>query len=235
MADTARLLVLHALRLRSVAPAEEVARRFSLDDATVREVLESSIEQGWVRHSDGVLRGYTLTVSGRTEGARLLAQELDGAGVRSSIEVGYREFMQMNGELLSICTDWQVMRVDGVEVVNDHHDAERDRRILERLGGLQQRSMPVLARLGASLERFDGYGSRLTAAHERIIGGETEWLTRPTIDSYHTVWFELHEDLLATLGRRRSDERHEPAGSPSGTAPDGPGSDPDPTDSTTAE
>jgi hypothetical protein len=27
------------------------------------------------------------------------------------------------------------------------------------------------------------------------------------IDSYHTVWFELHEDLLATLGRQRSQER----------------------------
>jgi len=26
------------------------------------------------------------------------------------------------------------------------------------------------------------------------------------IDSYHTVWFELHEDLLATLGRRRGDD-----------------------------
>ena len=26
------------------------------------------------------------------------------------------------------------------------------------------------------------------------------------IDSYHTVWFELHEDLLATLGIERSSE-----------------------------
>jgi hypothetical protein len=26
------------------------------------------------------------------------------------------------------------------------------------------------------------------------------------IDSYHTVWFELHEDLLSTLGIERSKE-----------------------------
>ena len=26
------------------------------------------------------------------------------------------------------------------------------------------------------------------------------------IDSYHTVWFELHEDLLATLGLERAAE-----------------------------
>jgi hypothetical protein len=26
------------------------------------------------------------------------------------------------------------------------------------------------------------------------------------IDSYHSVWFELHEDLLATLGIERGSE-----------------------------
>jgi hypothetical protein len=26
------------------------------------------------------------------------------------------------------------------------------------------------------------------------------------IDSYHTVWFELHEDLLSTLGIERASE-----------------------------
>ncbi|MDQ1375434.1 MAG: hypothetical protein QOJ09_2772, partial [Actinomycetota bacterium] len=28
----------------------------------------------------------------------------------------------------------------------------------------------------------------------------------PLIDSYHTVWFELHEDLLSTLGIERGSE-----------------------------
>jgi hypothetical protein len=31
------------------------------------------------------------------------------------------------------------------------------------------------------------------------------------VPSFHTVWFELHEDLLATLGLERSDERDEAA------------------------
>ena len=34
-----------------------------------------------------------------------------------------------------------------------------------------------------------------------------EWFTRPMIDSYHTVWFELHENLLATLGIERAREQ----------------------------
>jgi hypothetical protein len=235
MADPARLLVLHTLRLRSVAPAEDVVRRSGLDPLTVQHVLEQSLELGWVRHSEGVLRGWTLTAAGRDAGAELLDEELTLAGTRVQVEAGYRGFMAMNGELLSICTDWQVMAVDGVELVNDHLDEARDRSILERLDVLQARTGPVLEQLAAALARFGGYGSRLAAAHERIIGGETEWLTRPTIDSYHTVWFELHEDLLATLGRRRSDERHEPAGAPDGAAPASAGLPPDPTDSTRAE
>jgi len=66
---------------------------------------------------------------------------------------------------------------------------------------------PICADLAGLLDRFDGYGPRLATALERTSGGEPDWFTKPTIDSYHTIWFELHEDLLATLGRQRSQER----------------------------
>jgi pyruvate,orthophosphate dikinase len=61
--------------------------------------------------------------------------------------------------------------------------------------------------LADDLDRLGGYPDRLAHAHDRVVAGDHAWLTRPTVDSYHTVWFELHEDLLATLGRSRSDER----------------------------
>jgi hypothetical protein len=217
-----RLLVLHALRLRSVASPELVAARVSLDDATVRRELAEADRQGWARTSSGVLAGYSLTVEGRAEAERLLHEELAARGTRPRVEALYAEFLPLNRELLAICTDWQVVRVDGAEVVNDHDDAERDARVLARLDQLHAAIAPVTEELAAALERFDGYGSRLTAAHARIRAGETEWLTRPTIDSYHTVWFELHEDLLATLGRRRSDERPGPAGTGGDAASRGP-------------
>jgi hypothetical protein len=42
-----------------------------------------------------------------------------------------------------------------------------------------------------------------------VLEGQPEWFTKPVIDSYHTVWFELHEDLLCTLGiERASEARH---------------------------
>jgi hypothetical protein len=65
---------------------------------------------------------------------------------------------------------------------------------------------PVCAALAAVLERFDGYGERFATALDRVRGGDLDWFTKPMIDSYHTVWFELHENLLATLGIQRAKE-----------------------------
>ena len=56
------------------------------------------------------------------------------------------------------------------------------------------------------------YGPRLRRAVERVEAGDGEWFTKPSLPSYHSVWFELHEDLLSTLGLDRSAE------SPSGGA-----------------
>ena len=202
------LLVLHALRLRSVAPSWGVAHRFELDLVMVDDLLAGAHAAGWVQRREGILAGWTLTAAGRREGERLLADQLESTGTRSTIDRAYSGFLGLNGELLAICTEWQVVSVDGAEIVNDHRDAERDSRVLGRLDRLHQAARPVLELLESTLGRFGGYGQRLGAAHARITSGATEWLTRPTIDSYHTVWFELHEDLLATLGRRRTDERH---------------------------
>jgi hypothetical protein len=60
--------------------------------------------------------------------------------------------------------------------------------------------------LAERLARFDGYGRRFRDALGRVQAGEVEWFTRPMMDSYHTGWFELHEDLLATLGIERAKE-----------------------------
>jgi len=69
--------------------------------------------------------------------------------------------------------------------------------------------LPVLADLTAASARFGGYAPRLGNALDRVRAGSTDWFDKPTIDSYHAVWFELHEDLLATLGLDRASESTE--------------------------
>jgi hypothetical protein len=207
MSEPTVLLVLHALRLRSFAPVDEVAGRYGLETDEVDLLLKECERSGWATYRSGRMTGWSLSAEGRREGERLLAAELDAAGARPAVESGYEAFLGLNGELLSVCTDWQVVEVDGESVLNDHTDTRRDESVLTRLDDLHDRAVPVAEGLAAALERFGGYGDRLTTARARVRAGDTDWLTKPMIDSYHTVWFELHEDLLATLGRERSQER----------------------------
>jgi hypothetical protein len=50
------------------------------------------------------------------------------------------------------------------------------------------------------------YGARLTNALDRALAGDVA-LVADDMESYHNVWFQLHEDLLATIGRSREEER----------------------------
>ena len=65
---------------------------------------------------------------------------------------------------------------------------------------------PICAALKDNLERFATYGDRFTYALKLVLDGEVDWFTKPMIESYHTVWFELHENLLSTLGIDRASE-----------------------------
>ena len=195
-------LVLHGLRLKAFPDTDVLALAVGLPEGEVASALAAFADAGLVRRVQGHITGWSLTADGRREGERRLADELDAAGARDAVRADYERFVALNPDLLAVCTDWQ-MRGDEV---NDHGDAEYDRAVVDRLVDLHVRVRPVLADLRAHLARFAGYPERLRGALERVTEGDRDWFTKPTIDSYHTVWFELHEDLLATLGLERSKE-----------------------------
>ena len=78
--------------------------------------------------------------------------------------------------------------------------------MIGRLGKVDSAAQVICAELADALARFGNYGRRLAAARARVEAGEHDWMTKPMLDSYHSVWFELHEDLLATLGIERGRE-----------------------------
>jgi len=178
--------VLHEVRLRGVVEIDET------------EVVVALVEAGFVARSS---RGIRITAVGRemhASWARLSAGEDEEAARRA-----YTRFLPLNRELLRICSDWQVR--PGC-VPNDHGDAHYDWSVLDRARTLDERIGPVVSRLGRSIERFASYRGRLRAALARVDEGETDWLTSPRLDSYHTVWMQLHEDLLLAIGGDRATE-----------------------------
>jgi len=204
----AELRVLHALRLKSFADVNVVAAAAGLDVATTQTVLDALAEAGFVKYREGRITGWMQTPAGRIEGETLLAQQLDDASKRADLEAIYQRFLVHNQPFLSLCTEWQVRTIDGQQLPNDHADAAYDASVIERLGDANTAIQPICTDLATMFERFAHYGPSFTNALSKVQNGDTDWFTKPMIESYHTTWFELHEDLLASLGLDRVKESH---------------------------
>jgi hypothetical protein len=199
-------VVLFTVRLKGFADVDAIAAATGLPVPDVEAELAKAAADGLVVKREGRLSGWAATPAGRTHANEEVQAELEVAGGRPVVQQAYRDFLGINGELLAVCTDWQLRTVDGNQVPNDHADATYDKDVVTRLRQVDDAVQPVCDALEGALERYRRYGPRLSAALTRVESGETEWFTKPLIDSYHTVWFELHEDLLATLGIERGSE-----------------------------
>jgi hypothetical protein len=177
-------LLVHELRLRGVM------------DAVGGPTADVLVRTGYaVRKSTRLV----ITPEGRiahTEWARCTPT----SETEAAVERAFERFLPLNGELLRLCSDWQVKR-DGS--TNDHRDAAYDWSVIQRLVALDERAGAVARHASRALERLTPYRDRLRDARRRVEDGEHEWFTSPRIDSYHTVWMQWHEDLLLALGRER--------------------------------
>jgi hypothetical protein len=193
------LLVLHALRCIGFAGLARVAAATGLPEADVESELIDLTVAGLVGHVAGDFGGWGLTEAGRAADAERIADELETAGTRTAVAAAYDGFLVLNPKLLDLCAAWQTRSVDGVLTINEHTDPGYDARVLDRLTDFDRRAEVVCAALSAALPRFGRYRVRLADALARARSGALEYVTDSTA-SYHTVWFQLHEDLLATLG-----------------------------------
>ncbi|SDI10719.1 hypothetical protein SAMN05421505_13427 [Sinosporangium album] len=202
------LLVLHAARITGFADTPVIAHRYGLDEAETKETLRDAEARGWVTHTAFAgTGGWSLTETGRAENERRLAAELTRVGGADEVRGAYRDFLPLNALLLRACTDWQLRPAAGDRLaVNDHSDPTWDARILHELAGIDRALTPLADRLGNVLTRFRGYDTRFTFALARARAGDGAWVDRTDVDSCHRVWFELHEDLIATLGLDRNAE-----------------------------
>jgi hypothetical protein len=199
-------VVVTCVRLKGFADIDPIVEASGLDSATISDVLADLGGQELARHREGRVSGWTLTPAGRALHAELVAAELAAAGCEADVDAAYQEFLGLNPRLLTTASAWQLRQENGQAVVNDHTDAEHDARVIGDLRALHDETAPLANRLGSLLERFGRYEPRLSTAVDRVEAGDRDWFTKPLIDSYHTVWFELHEDLLSTLGKERASE-----------------------------
>jgi len=193
------LAVLQAMRLkgRLTADAAAVCVAGPVDRVQVR--LGELVAAGLATLAGTAFR---ITSDGRERLAALLDSErrsVDQAVLRAA----YHDFDMLNTEVKTVVTAWQ-LRAD--QTPNDHSEAAYDAAVIERLAALHDRFAPLLARMVAIAPRLAPYGARFGNAVQRIRAGDPTFVARPITDSYHTVWFELHEELIGLLGRTRAEE-----------------------------
>lgn len=139
-------------------------------------------------------------------GTALVAGQLrlpDEAPERERIMATFRRFLPINRQLRDLCTAWQ-LRPDGS--ANDHSDDAYDADIRDRLDDIDEAIAPLLKRFSEDIPRIDGYRARLTESLVKLDDGDNAWLASPLIDSYHTVWMHLHQELLLTIGMSRKED-----------------------------
>jgi hypothetical protein len=193
-------LAVHALAVKKSGSAAAVAELLGLDAEVVEHALAAAIGQGRVAGARGI---YMVTAAGREWLASGYPVRYAGLRADASTDAAYARFERINRELLAAFTDWQSIPSAGGRILNDHSDAEYDAKVIDRLGALHDRADRVFDALAAFEPRLARYRDRLDGASDRVLSGEFDYVSGVKVDSYHTVWFELHEDLLRLLGRSR--------------------------------
>jgi hypothetical protein len=195
-------LVLHGVAIKKHAPAEAVAELVGLPLERVKTLLAQAVTRGRLAEVQGK---YLLTPTARmaldSEYSRWYSELREQTGFIDA----YEAFERVNNELKALITDWQTLTVGGQRVPNDHSNAAYDEGIIGRLGDLHERADKIFSRMATLLPRLGIYRQKLGAALEKAEDGELQWVSDVRIESYHTVWFELHEDLLRILGRQRQE------------------------------
>lgn len=186
--------MLQAVRLKGRVSRDDLAATLGGD---VDHPVNVLVEAGLLVDGPSV----RISAEGRARLEELLRDERRNIDT-SAILAAYAEFRSVNVELKALVTDWQLK--DGQR--NAHDDPDYDASVLARLDQVHRRVTPIVDAASAELPRLGRYGAKLQTALDRVRAGETMWLSRPLIDSYHTVWFELHEELILAAGLTREAE-----------------------------
>jgi len=187
--DEASFLILNALYLRKIADRDVLAECSGCSAGDVDTILDTSAATGLVL---GLGSQYVLTDEGRQ--AVLDYYTLTYEDIRSDPEIQewYVRFETVNDRFLQLVSAWQT-----------RGDSADGQRVYDRLAKTVERHVSALEQVADRLPRYHHYAERFRKSLDRVDSGQVEYVTSPTVDSLHNIWFEFHEDILALLGRPR--------------------------------
>jgi len=193
-------LILNYLDIFRSSLQKDIENNIEMDREKIREVLNDLVRKGFVRRVDDQ---WQIEHAGREEMKRLRREVLESSGRREEVLSYCKEFEELNTWFKDLVTRWQVKNEGGMLVPNDHSDPEYDLAIIRELGELHRKTVDVLEKLSKVLPILKTYITRLNRALNLVMRGKIEYLSGVDVQSYHNIWFELHEGLLRLSGLKR--------------------------------
>jgi pyruvate,orthophosphate dikinase len=193
--------VLRALAVRGSVTSEQLAESTLADSSILGRLVGELASVRSLETAAGALR---LTASGKLSAAELFAADRSAVGGERAVAL-LDEFHVFDARMKSLVTAWQVRDLAGEQRLNDHSDDDYDGRVMDDLAALHADTESWLAPLAGLLPRFDIYRTRLGRALDLARSGDQRFVASPRVDSYHSVWFELHEDLIRLSGKKRAE------------------------------
>lgn len=182
--------VIRALQLKGFGSVEATAHALNTDETTVETVVD-----GLGDRVNVTPRGVMVTPQGREWLAAMMVAEQASADTAALIAL-YGPFLALNLGFKQSVSDWQL---------SDQEPADREK-VTAELHRLHQHFSPILDASIALVGRLTPYAHRFGYALEAFTGGDVSMLASPLKDSYHTVWFEYHEEMIHLIGRTRLEE-----------------------------
>ena len=194
--------ILRALLIKGIATVDLLAPAVLVTPEALGPVLDTMTADGLVGDAGGM---FQLTDDGKNLGNEMIAvdRELwEPEAASGALEA----FLPLDRRMKEVVTAWQMSEVDGKPVLNDHSDQDYDAAVLGSFASVHQDAVAWLEPLGSGLPRLMHYLARLQRAATAVADDDHIYIASPRVDSYHSIWFELHEDLILLAGRTREDE-----------------------------
>jgi pyruvate,orthophosphate dikinase len=193
---------LRVLAVKGYATPEALATALlaSADEASA--ALDRLVADGLAEVAAGSFR---LTADGKAIAKERIAADAESWGLPRA-EAALDAFLTLDQRMKATVTAWQMRDVNGEQTFNDHSDPEYDATVLGDLAVLHREALAWLDAQESAPARLAAYRERLERANAAAQGGDQRYVASPRVDSYHGVWFELHEDLIQLAGRNRADE-----------------------------
>jgi len=194
--------IIRCLSIKGTATPDVLADALLTTAATVDVEIGVLAAAGLVVAAGGLIR---LSDAGNARASALTEADRQHWG-RAAAAGALDAFLPVDARVKETITAWQLKDVDGQQILNDHADAGYDASVLARLQALHAEVSQWLTALPDGAGRLSGYAARLDRAAAAAADGDHRFLSSPRVDSYHSVWFELHEELIRLAGRSRSEE-----------------------------